>query len=98
MTTIDQEPIAVPVPGRSPRAGTVAITQYSRRAIVAIWAAAAVPMGVLAWIVAPAIADGGGSIPFARALLVCLTAGLVWQFVLRSEEHTSELQSQFHLV
>jgi len=81
MTTIDHEPIAVPVPGRSPRAGAVIITQYSRRAIVAIWAAAALPMGVLAWIAAPAIASGGG-IPFARALLVCLTAGLIWQFVL----------------
>jgi len=81
MTTIDQQPTAVPVPGRSPGAGAVTITQYSRRAIVAIWAAAALPMGVLAWIVAPAIAGGGG-IPFARALLVCLTAGLIWQFVL----------------
>jgi len=81
MTAIDHEPTAVPVPGRSPGAGAVTITQYSRRAIVAIWAAAALPMGVLAWIVAPAIAGGGG-IPFARALLVCLTAGLIWQFIL----------------
>jgi membrane protease YdiL (CAAX protease family) len=81
MTTIDHEPTAVPVPGRLPGAGTVTINQYSRRAIVAIWAAAALPMGAAAWIVAPAIAGGGG-IPFARALLVCLTAGLIWQFVL----------------
>ena len=82
MTTIDQQPTAVPIPGRSPRAGAVTITQYSRRAIVAIWAAAALPMGVLAWIVAPAIADDRGGAPLARALLVCLTAGLIWQFVL----------------
>ena len=82
MTTIDQQPTAVPIPGRSPRAGAVTITQYSRRAIVAIWAAAALPMGVLAWIVAPAIAAGRGGIPMARALLICLTAGLIWQFVL----------------
>jgi membrane protease YdiL (CAAX protease family) len=81
MTTTGQKPAVVPVPGRPPGAGTVTITQYSRRAIVAIWAAAALPMGVLAWIVAPAIAGGGG-IPFARALLVCLTAGLIWQFAL----------------
>jgi membrane protease YdiL (CAAX protease family) len=82
ITTIDQQPAAVPVPGRSPRTGAVTITQYSRRAIVAIWAAAALPMGVLAWIVAPAIADGRGGAPLARALLVCLTAGLIWQFIL----------------
>ena len=25
-----------------------------------IWAAAAIPMGILSWIVAPAIADGSG--------------------------------------
>ena len=81
MTTIDQEPTAVLIPGRSARARTVTISQYSRRAIVAIWAAAALPMGAAAWIVAPAIAGGGG-IPFARALLLCLTAGLIWQFVL----------------
>jgi len=81
MITTGQQPAAVPVSGRSPRAGAVIITQYSRRAIVAIWAAAALPMGAAAWIVAPAIAGGGG-VPFARALLVCLTAGLIWQFVL----------------
>ena len=81
MITTGQQPTAVPVPGRSPRAGAVTITQYSRRAIVAIWAAAALPMGAAAWIVAPAIA-GGGSAALSRALLVCLTAGLIWQFVL----------------
>ena len=75
MTTTDQQPTPVPVLGRLPGAGAVTITQYSRRAIVAIWAAAALPMGAAAWIVAPAIADGGGGIPLARALLVCLTAG-----------------------
>jgi len=82
MTTIDQQPTAVPVPGRSPGMGAVTITQYSRRAIVGIWAAAALPMGVLAWIVAPAMAGGHGGAPLARALLICLTAGLIWQFVL----------------
>ena len=81
MTAIDQQPATVPVPRRSSRAGAVTITQYSRRAIVAIWAAAALPMGVLAWVIAPAIAGRGG-MPLARALLICLTAGLIWQFVL----------------
>ena len=43
-------------------------------------AAAALPMGILAWIVAPAIAGKDGDL--APVLIVCLTAGLVWQFVL----------------
>ena len=67
--------------GHAPRRGAVTVTQYSRRSILAIWAAAALPMGVLAWIVAPAIAGSGGA-PLTRALIACLTAGLVWQFVL----------------
>jgi uncharacterized protein len=40
-------------------------------------------MGVLAWIVAPWLRDQlGGDEPLAQALLICITAGLVWQFVL----------------
>jgi membrane protease YdiL (CAAX protease family) len=66
---------------RSARSGAITLTQYSRRTILAIWAAAALPMGALSWIVAPAIARGGGT-SLTRALLVCLTAGLAWQFVL----------------
>ena len=48
-----------------------------------VWAAATVPMGLLAWVVAPLVADqlsGPGAL--ARALIASLTAGLVWQFVL----------------
>jgi membrane protease YdiL (CAAX protease family) len=56
------------------------IPQYSKGRVLGIWAAAAVPMGVLAWIVAPAIAGGGGNL--IPVLIGCLTAGLVWQFVL----------------
>src|SRR5215218_7284966 len=60
-----------------------AVRQYSLAQILAVWAAAAVPMGVLAWIVAPWLRDQlGGDEPLAQALLICLTAGLVWQFVL----------------
>jgi uncharacterized protein len=60
-----------------------AVRQYSLAQILAVWAAAAVPMGVLAWIVAPWLRDQlGGDDPFAEALLICLTAGLIWQFVL----------------
>ena len=40
-------------------------------------------MGVLSWIVAPWLEDQlSGAEPLARALFICLTAGLVWQFVL----------------
>jgi membrane protease YdiL (CAAX protease family) len=60
-----------------------AVGQYSLAQILAVWAAAAVPMGVLAWLVAPWLRDQlGGDDPFAEALLICLTAGLIWQFVL----------------
>jgi membrane protease YdiL (CAAX protease family) len=58
------------------------IVQYSRRRIVAIWAAAAVPMGALAWIVAPAVADGDTPEALFKPLVVSLTIGLAWQFVL----------------
>ena len=42
-------------------------------------------MAVLAWLVAPALADrfaGAGNVPMAKALIVSLAIGMVWQFVL----------------
>ena len=40
-------------------------------------------MGLLAWVVAPWLRDQiGGDEPLAKALLICLTLGLIWQFVL----------------
>ena len=63
----------------------VEIPQYRRRAILAIWAAAALPMAALAWLIAPAVADqlsGEGNLPMVKALLLCITVGLIWQFVL----------------
>lgn len=60
-----------------------AVKQYSLRQILAVWAAAAIPMGVLAWVVAPWLsAQLGGHEALPQALLLCLTAGLMWQFVL----------------
>src|SRR5439155_16662434 len=60
-----------------------AVSQYSLAQSLGVWAAAAVPMGVLAWVVAPWLRDQlGGDEPLAQALLILLTAGLVWQFVL----------------
>jgi membrane protease YdiL (CAAX protease family) len=59
------------------------LPQYSLRKILAVWAAAALPMAALAWVAAPALVttlDGPGAWP--RALIVCLTLGLVWQLVL----------------
>jgi uncharacterized protein len=59
------------------------VRQYSVAQVLGVWAAAALPMGVLSWIVAPVLADQlGGREPLLKALLLCLTAGLVWQFVL----------------
>ncbi len=61
----------------------VPIPQLSRRGVLAVWAAAAIPMGLLAWVAAPLVADRlTGPGPFARALLALLTVGLVWQFIL----------------
>jgi uncharacterized protein len=75
---------STPPPGDA--AGSkVEIPQYRRRAILAVWAAAALPMAALAWLVAPAVADrlsGEGNLPMVKALTVCLTVGLIWQFVL----------------
>jgi membrane protease YdiL (CAAX protease family) len=68
--------------GRPPGTGEVTVTQYSRRGVFAIWAAAALPMGALSWIIAPAIADGNGIESLLKPLLACLTIGLIWQFVL----------------
>ncbi len=64
---------------------SVEIPQLRIRAIFAVWAAAALPMAALAWLVAPLLEDrfaGTGIVPMAKALIVCLTVGLVWQFVL----------------
>jgi membrane protease YdiL (CAAX protease family) len=61
------------------------IRQYSLTKIFAVWAAAALPMAVLCWLVAPALKDhlsGAGNVPLFKALNICLTVGLVWEFVL----------------
>jgi len=59
------------------------VRQYSVAQVLGVWAAAAVPMAVLAWVVAPWLGDQlGGEEPLAQALLILLTVGLIWQFVL----------------
>jgi len=61
-----------------------AVRQYSFAQILAVWSAAAIPMAVLAWVVAPLLGAllGGGDVTFIKALLLCILAGLIWQFVL----------------
>jgi membrane protease YdiL (CAAX protease family) len=78
---------AAPTPAAEPIAATPIhppeIPQYSLRKIMAVWAAAALPMAVLSWVLAPSLADGlDGPNALIKALLLCLTAGLVWQFAL----------------
>src|SRR4029453_17980596 len=57
-----------------------AIPQYSVAKILSVWAAAAVPMALLGWLVAPALQRDPQHPGFERVGV--LTVGLVWQFVL----------------
>ena len=58
--------------------------QYSLAKILAIWIAAALPMGILSWVIYPALAPDIEANPlgadFTRVGL--MTAGLIWVFVL----------------
>jgi len=58
--------------------------QYSLARILGIWALAAIPMGILSWIVFPALSPDFGSDPLGAAVtrIVLLTFGLIWLFVL----------------
>jgi membrane protease YdiL (CAAX protease family) len=59
------------------------VRQFTRAGVAAVWAAAAVPMGLLAWVVVPAVAGAGASPRrFFITLSCALTAGLIWQFLL----------------
>ena len=59
------------------------LPQYSLGRVLGTWAAAALPMGALAWVVAPRLADAfDGPTAWSRSIILTLTAGLVWQFVL----------------
>lgn len=77
-STLEHQPPPVD-PG--PRAGAVTVNQLSRRGVLAVWAAAALPMAALSWIVAPLVA-GSGPNALVKPMLVLMSAGLVWQFVL----------------
>ena len=79
--------VGAPLAARSEPAAVPGKAQYSLGKILTIWAAAALPMAFLGWVVAPLIGDrldlGVGDqnrVAFTRAGL--LTLGLIWQFVL----------------
>jgi len=58
--------------------------QYSLAKILGIWALATIPMGILSWIVFPALSPDFNSDPLGAGVtrLVLLTIGLIWLFVL----------------
>lgn len=58
--------------------------QYSLARILSIWALAAVPMGILSWIVFPALSPDYRSDPLGAGVtrLVLLMIGLIWLFIL----------------
>src|SRR6266568_1891780 len=59
-----------------PKNGMATIPQYSLSKILLVWAAAAIPMGILGWFVAPALAHATQTPAIVR--LAVLTVGLVW--------------------
>jgi membrane protease YdiL (CAAX protease family) len=84
-TNSEKGSINLSADGQTAREGEryAAVRQYSLAQILVLWAAAAVPMAVLAWVVAPLLGTLlGGDAAFIKALLLCITAGLIWQFVL----------------
>jgi membrane protease YdiL (CAAX protease family) len=56
-------------------------SQYSLTKIVSIWAAATVPMPILAFVVAPALADRY-DMDFGLCVWLLLIGGMIWQFIL----------------
>ena len=62
---------------------TSAIPQYSLGKTLLVWAAAAIPMVLLAWGVAPVLApDPQNTRQFIFTRLAVFALGLVWQFIL----------------
>ena len=90
--------VSLTVTARSHAAvSSVEIPQLRIRGIFAVWAAAALPMAVLAWLVAPALADrfaGEGHVPMAKALIVSLATGcllaLLWGVLPWRRRHESD--------
>lgn len=60
--------------------GISPLPQYSLGKILWVWAAAAIPMGILGWLVAPVLARNAQTPGLVR--MAVITAGLIWQFIL----------------
>lgn len=58
--------------------------RYALLSVLGIWAAAALPMGILGWIIAPALAPDIETNPVGAVATRygVLTVGLIWQFIL----------------
>ena len=58
--------------------------RYALVRVVGIWAAAALPMGILGWIIAPALSPDFASNPVGAVVsrFGALTVGLIWLFIL----------------
>ena len=58
--------------------------QYSLAKILGIWAAAALPMAILTWVIYPALAPDLETNPLGAGVtrMNLITVGLIWQFVL----------------
>jgi uncharacterized protein len=64
-------------------AAAVDVPTWSPRRVLGVWAAAAVPMALMAWVAGPALARTfSGPTAMPRALILTLTAGMIWQFAL----------------
>jgi uncharacterized protein len=66
------------------RAQAEQMDQYTLWQILGIWALAALPMGILSWVVFPAVSPDFNSDPLGAGVtrLVLLTIGLIWLFIL----------------
>jgi len=61
----------------------VRIRQYTLAGVLGTWAAAALPMAALWWVIGPLLARAlDGPTALTRALILVSTAGLAWQFLL----------------
>lgn len=58
--------------------------QYSFGRILGIWLLAVIPMGILSWIIFPALSPDIGSDPLGAGVtrIILLTVGLIWMFIL----------------
>ena len=82
MKTLTQNPIPTATPPPVATALRRPIRQLSSVEMLAVWAAAAGPMALASWVAAPSLSSSFGDLGLVKALVVTLTAGLIWQFVL----------------